>query len=125
MLAALLLPVSLLLSPTASLNSVSRSVCAARAGRVFAQLDYKDPAVAAEFATVKSISLEELEEQLAAFGIIAPPTMGDMQLRLMLVETRMRKAGTLPGAKKSDMEKPVSAAAEHSSSRLLSHTLTR
>lgn len=66
-------------------------------GAVVAALDYKDPAVAAEFATVQGYTVEQIEKELEDSGIIAPPTMNEVDLRLMLVELRMRKSGTMPG----------------------------
>jgi hypothetical protein len=104
-LPSLLLSLGLVLLPSAPHRSTPLRRTA-RAGAVVAGLDYKDPAVAAEFATVQSFTTEELEEELASSGIIAPPTMNEVDLRLMLVELRMRKAGTLPG-NKSQKKKPV------------------
>lgn len=105
MLPGLLLSLGLVLLPLAPHRPAPlRSM--ARAGAVVAGLDYKDPTVAAEFATVQSFSTEELEKELADSGIIAPPTMNEVDLRLMLVELRMRKSGTLPG-KISKKQKPV------------------
>jgi hypothetical protein len=104
-LPCLLLSLGLVLLPSAPHRPAPlRRV--ARAGAVVAKLDYKDPSVAAEFATVQAFSTEELEKELADSGIIAPPTMNEVDLRLMLVELRMRKAGTLPG-KASNKKKPV------------------
>eukprot|EP00967_Tisochrysis_lutea_P134698 scaffold238292_cov40-Tisochrysis_lutea.AAC.1 len=79
-----------------------------RMGAVVAALDYKDPAVAAEFATVQGYTVEQIEKELEDSGIIAPPTMNEVDLRLMLVELRMRKSGTMPGGG-SKKKKPVSS----------------
>jgi len=111
MLPGLLLSLGLVLLPLAPHRPAPlRSM--ARAGAVVAGLDYKDPTVAAEFATVQSFSTEELEKELADSGIIAPPTMNEVDLRLMLVELRMRKSGTLPG-KISKKQKPASYSSKY------------
>jgi hypothetical protein len=62
-------------------------------------IDYKDPVVAEEFTKVQPLSYEEVEEELLKSGIRAPPTMNDMELKLMLVEMRLRFAGKLKGGK--------------------------
>ncbi len=61
-------------------------------------IDYKDPAVAAEFNAVQELSMDEIEEELAQVGIPMPPTMNEMDVRLMLVETRMRVSGRMSGS---------------------------
>jgi len=70
-------------------------------------IDYNDPVVAEEFALVQPMSYEEVEEELNLSGIRAPPTMNEMEVKLMLVEMRLRLAGRLDsnGAPK---EKPTS-----------------
>ena len=60
-------------------------------------IDYNDPVVAEEFAKVQPLSWDEVEEELQESGIRAPPTMNDMELKLMLVEMRLRLAGKLEG----------------------------
>ena len=60
-------------------------------------IDYNDPVVAEEFQNVQPLSWEEVEEELMESGIRAPPTMNDMELKLMLVEMRLRLAGKLEG----------------------------
>lgn len=94
--------VGLLLTPTALSPGL-------RVGRMSAlammALDYKDPDVAAEFTKCQSMDTEAVEEELAASGIPVPPTMNDMDMRMMLVEMRMRKAGKM-GASKPEMKKP-------------------
>lgn len=65
-------------------------------------LDYNDPAVAEEFAVVQAMDYEEVQEELLQSGVTAPPTMTDMDLKLMLVELRTMGKGT--AAKK---EKPT------------------
>jgi len=56
-------------------------------------LDMNDPDVAEEYAAVMSFDTEQIEDELAAGGIVAPPTMNDFELRTMLVEYRMMKSG--------------------------------
>lgn len=62
-------------------------------------IDYNDPVVAEEFAKVQSLTWEDIEEELNESGIPAPPSMNDMELKLMLVEMRLRIAGKLEGDK--------------------------
>lgn len=60
-------------------------------------IDYNDPVVAEEFNSVQPLSYEEVEEELMASGVRAPPTMNEMEVKLMLVEMRLRLAGRLEG----------------------------
>ncbi|VEU41175.1 unnamed protein product [Pseudo-nitzschia multistriata] len=62
-------------------------------------IDYNDPVVAEEFAKVQPMTWEEIEEELNESGIPAPPSMSDMDLKLMLVEMRLRLTGRLDGDK--------------------------
>lgn len=62
-------------------------------------IDYNDPVVAEEFNKVQPMSYEEVEEELNECGIRAPPTMNVMEVKLMLVEMRLRLAGRLEGDK--------------------------
>jgi len=62
-------------------------------------LDYNDPEVGAEFTKVQAIPIDEVEEELMMIGIKAPATMNEMDIRLMLVELRMRMSGKAPGQK--------------------------
>jgi hypothetical protein len=62
-------------------------------------IDYNDPVVAEEFGSVQAMSWEEIEAELNESGIPAPPQMNDMELKLMLVEMRLRLAGRLEGDK--------------------------
>jgi hypothetical protein len=75
--------------PPSSLSRPSSSL--------FMALDYNDPLVAAEFAKVQPLDFDEVEAELLQSGIRSPPTMNDMELKLMLVEVRMRAAGQMPG----------------------------
>jgi hypothetical protein len=58
-------------------------------------IDYNDPVVAEEFNKVQPLSYEEVELELNESGIRAPPTMNEMEVKLMLVEMRLRLAGKL------------------------------
>jgi hypothetical protein len=63
-------------------------------------LDYKDPAVAEEFNAVQPLTYEEVEEELIRSGVRGSPDMNEMDLKLMLVEVRMRsKTGNGPAKK--------------------------
>jgi len=81
----------------------------ARAAVARMELDYKDPIVAKEYASLQGVDSDDVVDELAASGIVCPPTMNDMEMRMMLVEVRMRKAGTIGGvtAKKAQ-KKPAS-----------------
>jgi len=52
-----------------------------------------------------------VEDELMASGIPVPPTMNDMDMRMMLVEMRMRKAGKI-GQKKAAPKKAPAGASE-------------
>lgn len=93
-------------TPTTSFSAVRAS--RARSAPV-AALDYKDPSVAEEFANIQVLDIDAVEEELAASGIVASPAMNEMDIRLMLVETRLRKSGKL-GTKKKTEDRPKSFA---------------
>lgn len=65
-------------------------------------MDYTDPVVAAEFNNVQQLSYEEVEEELNEKGIPVSPTMNAMDVKLMLVEMRLRLSGKLGGQKKRE-----------------------
>lgn len=73
---------------------------AARGAPLSMALDYNDPVVGAEFAQVQTLSYEEVEEELSQNGVGAPPTMNEMDLKLMLVELRLVMSGALKGEEK-------------------------
>lgn len=77
-------------SRPAKINAFKRdiAVCA---------IDYNDPEVAAEFAQVQPMAFEDVEEELLATGVRVPPTMNDMEAKLMLVEMRLMLSGKLSG----------------------------
>ena len=100
---------ALLLAPA----SVRPAVAPPRAAARMQSLDYNDPMVAKEFGSIQGLDLDDVTDELAAGGIVAPATMNDMEIRMMLVEVRMRKAGTFGGATKPKKQaKPASFANE-------------
>eukprot|EP00980_Cylindrotheca_fusiformis_P011917 scaffold2830_cov131-Cylindrotheca_fusiformis.AAC.38 len=60
-------------------------------------IDYNDPVVAEEFAKVQPMTYEEVEAELQESGIRASAAMNEMDVKLMLVEMRMRLAGKMDG----------------------------
>jgi hypothetical protein len=62
-------------------------------------LDYNDPIVAEEFAKVQPMEFDDVEEELQSKGIPVPPAMNEMDVKLMLVEMRLRLAGRLSNQK--------------------------
>jgi hypothetical protein len=87
-------------------------LAARRIAQPVAALDYKDPTVAKEFSNIQVLDTEEVEDELMASGIPVPPTMNVMDMRMMLVEVRMRKAGKMPGDKKEAPKKAPSGASD-------------
>lgn len=70
----------------ASFHSVKR---AATSGA----LDMNDPAVVAEFNKIKDLGLDSVKYELKELGIPYSPAAGDMDLKLMLMEARIRLKG--------------------------------
>jgi len=64
-------------------------------------VDYNDPAVAEEFMKVQPMTYEEVEDELILSGVRGNPSMNEMDLKLMLVEVRLRMSGRLPGQSSS------------------------
>mmetsp|Transcript_36602 Transcript_36602/g.56804 ORF Transcript_36602/g.56804 Transcript_36602/m.56804 type:complete len:255 (-) Transcript_36602:45-809(-) len=60
-------------------------------------IDYNDPVVAEEFAKVQPLTYEEVEQELQECGVRPGATMNDMEVKLMLVEMRLRLSGRLNG----------------------------
>ena len=91
-----------------SLGSVSAFVPAgqpASIGRPSAlhmALDYNDPAVAEEFAQVQTMEYDNVADEIAQQGIPVPPTMTEMDVKLMLVELRMRNKSAGGGGGKKE-----------------------
>ena len=93
------LSIALSLSVISLASAWISSSPASRRQRVcqYMALDYNDPVVAEEYAKVQPMDFEMVEEELQQSGIRASPTMNDMDIRLMLVEVRLRAAGKMPG----------------------------
>jgi hypothetical protein len=86
----------LLASSHALLLTPALRCCAARAlPQIAMAIDYNDPLVAKEFTSIQGLDLDDVTDELAAAGLVAPSSMNDMDIRIMLVEVRMRKAGTM------------------------------
>ena len=60
-------------------------------------IDYNDPVVAEEFAMVQPMDFDDVEEELQQQGIRVPASMNEMDVKLMLVEVRLRMSGRLQG----------------------------
>jgi hypothetical protein len=60
-------------------------------------IDYNDPVVAEEFAKVQPMDFDDVEEELQQEGIRVPAAMNEMDVKLMLVEMRLRKNGLYKG----------------------------
>lgn len=60
-------------------------------------IDYNDPVVAEEFAKVQPMSFEDVEAELLQKGIPVSARLNDMEVKLMLVEMRLRLSGRLGG----------------------------
>ena len=95
---------ALLLTPTvrSALTPACRTV-----PQIAMAIDYKDPLVAKEFASIQSLDLDDVTDELAQAGLVAPAAMNDMDIRIMLVEVRMRKAGTMGSSGTAPKKKPV------------------
>ena len=77
-------------------------------------IDYNDPEVGAEFAKVQAMEFDDVEEELAMSGIPPNPMMNDMDVRLMLVEFRMRASGKLSDAPQEPKPKKTEFSSEFS-----------
>src|SRR6056300_1702552 len=60
-------------------------------------IDYNNPVVAEEFANVQPMSYEEVEAELQESGVRPSAAMNEMEVKLMLVEMRLRLSGRLEG----------------------------
>jgi len=70
-------------------------------------LDYNDPVVAEEFNAVQPMSFEEVEEELMMSGVRASADLNEMDIKLMLVELRMRLSGKMPDQAANKKQKPT------------------
>jgi len=91
---SMLLTQGLLLAPS-TMRGLQSQQRMRRCLTPLAALDYNNPDVAAEFAACQALDTEQVEDELSLSGIVPPPTMNDMDMRMMLVEMRLRKAGKL------------------------------
>merc|ERR1712127_738498 len=58
-------------------------------------IDYNDPAVMEEFNLIQTMEYDDVVAELAQSGVRAPADMGDMDVKIMLVELRtVMSAGT-------------------------------
>ena len=71
-------------------------------------LDVNDPNVAKEFAGLQGVDTDDIVDELGTFGIKCPSTISDMEMRMMLIEVRMRKAGTFNSKETKKPVKPKS-----------------
>lgn len=69
-------------------------------------IDYNDPVVADEFSKVQPMTYEEVEEELQQSGIRPSAAMNEMDVKLMLVEMRMRLSGKMDSDKTKKV-KPI------------------
>jgi hypothetical protein len=98
------------LSMAAAWAPVSSPRTFSRVSRTYLKMaiDYNDPLVMEEFNNVQPMTYEEVEEELQAKGIRAPATMNEMDVKLMLVEMRLRFSGKLGAdADKKKKKKPA------------------
>jgi len=70
-------------------------------------IDYNDPAVMEEFNAIQTMEYDDVVDELAQSGVRAPADMGDMDVKLMLVE--LRTVTKAPGADSSGAETPPSS----------------
>jgi hypothetical protein len=70
-------------------------------------IDYNDPAVMEEFNTIQMMEYDDVVAELAESGVRAPADMGDMDVKLMLVELRtVMKGGGSDSGSSSGPETP-------------------
>lgn len=78
------------------------------AGALHMAIDYNDPAVMEEFNAIQMMEYDDVVAELAQSGVRAPADMGDMDVKLMLVELRtVMKGGG--GSGSSGPETPPSS----------------
>ena len=104
-----MVPASLMLLPLSFVLFTPPSMTSPRCQQPAMALDYKDPMVAKEFASIQQLDTEEVEDELMASGIPAPPTMNDMDMRMMLVEVRLRAQGKVGTKKPKPKKAPAGA----------------
>lgn len=106
-LLSVLLPLALAVSTTSAWSTVQPASFQTRVSTTALPmaLDYNDPIVAEEFNAVQPLSYEEVEEELIMSGVKGSPDLNEMDLKLMLVELRMRLAGKMPGQSTGEKKK--------------------
>ena len=73
-------------------------------------IDYNDPVVMEEFNAIQSMEYDDVVAELSQSGVRAPADMGDMDVKLMLVELRtVMKSGGGGGSGGSGPETPPSS----------------
>uniref|UniRef100_A0A7S2RK66 RRM domain-containing protein n=1 Tax=Rhizochromulina marina TaxID=1034831 RepID=A0A7S2RK66_9STRA len=70
-------------------------------------IDYDAPEVKELFEEINAKEMDEVEEQMIENGVPARPGMSDIDKRLMLLETRLRKSGY--GGKQQESKKSYSS----------------
>ena len=80
-----------------SIAPFHRTHAASSQTSLYMAIDYNDPVVAEEFAKVQPLSYEEVEAELQESGVRASAAMNEMEVKLLLVEMRLRLAGKLAG----------------------------
>lgn len=102
--ASLLLPLlassaSAFMAPGVAINRPLTAAAPSRTSLPMA-IDYNDPAVMEEFNAIQSMEYDDVVDELAQSGVRAPADMGDMDVKLMLVELRtvMKGSGSGDGA---------------------------
>lgn len=98
--ACLILP---LLASSASAFVAPTYQTARRAASLKMAIDYNDPVVMEEFNLVQTMEYDDVVAELAASGVRAPADMGDMDVKLMLVELRTVMNG---GASSNEVKTP-------------------
>jgi len=78
---------------------------AKRGVATLAKLDYNDPIIAEEFMKIQMVDIDDVEEELGMAGVPSPKGMNEMDLRLLLVEVRLRAEGRLPGTAPKETKK--------------------
>lgn len=71
------------------------------------KIDYNNPVVAEEFAAVQPLPYDEVEAELRQEGIPVSAALNEMDVKLMLVELRLRKNGKLKSESEQQTKKPT------------------
>lgn len=79
------------------------------APRLNMAIDYNDPAVMEEFNVIQMMEYDDVVDELAQSGVTAPADMGDMDVKLMLVELRTVMKGGGSSSSASSPNTPPSS----------------